>query len=62
MIISDNIARILKLLVDGVTGRILELKHALVELESSNYQYFDAILTDLKLTPEVIITAKSCIS
>ena len=40
-------------MVDGVTGRVLELKHALVEHDSSNFQCFDAILADLKLTPEV---------
>jgi hypothetical protein len=35
-------------MLDGVMGRVLELKHALVELEHSDYQYFDEILTDLK--------------
>lgn len=38
-------------MLDGVMGRVLELKHALVDLEQSDYQYFDEILCDLKLTP-----------
>ena len=32
-------------------GRVLELKHSLVELERSDYQYFDEVLSDMKLTP-----------
>ncbi len=35
----------------GTMGRVLELKHALVDLESSEYQYLDELLTDFKLTP-----------
>lgn len=50
--------RVVKLMLDGVTGRLLELKHALVELDNSDYQYFDALLADLKLTPAVSPCAK----
>ncbi len=41
-------------MLDGVIGRVLELKNALVDLESSDYQFFDDILSDLKLVPEDI--------
>lgn len=45
--------RVVRLMLDGVTGRVLELKHSLVALDASDYHYFDAILSDLKLTPMV---------
>lgn len=32
-------------------SRVLELKHEMVNLELLEFQYFDDILTDLKLTP-----------
>jgi hypothetical protein len=35
-------------------GRILELKHEMVNLEFSEYHYFDDVLSDLKLTPVCI--------
>ncbi|XP_077011650.1 dynein regulatory complex protein 11 isoform X2 [Tamandua tetradactyla] len=38
--------------LDGVMGRILELKHEMVDLELSEYHYFDDILQDLKLAPQ----------
>jgi hypothetical protein len=44
-------ASVLKLMLDGVMGRVLELKHALVELEHSDFQFLDEILSELKLTP-----------
>ncbi|KAM4024299.1 dynein regulatory complex protein 11 isoform 2-T2 [Anomaloglossus baeobatrachus] len=44
--------RLIRLVLDGVMGRILELKDELVELEISEFQYFDDILQDLKLGPE----------
>ncbi|KAJ8350527.1 hypothetical protein SKAU_G00256570 [Synaphobranchus kaupii] len=37
--------------LDGVTGRLLELKNEMVELEFSEFHYYDDILQDLKLTP-----------
>lgn len=37
--------------LDGVMGRILELKNEMVELELAEFHYFDNILQDLKLTP-----------
>ncbi|XP_033028249.1 dynein regulatory complex protein 11 isoform X1 [Lacerta agilis] len=45
---------IIRQMLDGVMGRILELKNEMVELEFSEYHYFDDILQDLKLAPENI--------
>ncbi|KAJ0032484.1 hypothetical protein NQD34_002565, partial [Periophthalmus magnuspinnatus] len=38
--------------LDGVMGRLLELKNEMVEKEFSEYHYMDDVLHDLKLTPE----------
>ncbi|KFP82513.1 IQ and AAA domain-containing protein 1, partial [Acanthisitta chloris] len=38
--------------LDGVIGRILEIKKEMVRLENSECQYMDDILMDLKLLPE----------
>ncbi|XP_058155830.1 dynein regulatory complex protein 11 [Dasypus novemcinctus] len=43
---------LIRKVLDGVMGRILELKNEMVELELSEYHYFDDILQDLKLAPE----------
>ncbi|XP_041103382.1 dynein regulatory complex protein 11 isoform X2 [Polyodon spathula] len=43
--------RILRQLLDGVMGRVLELKNEMVDKESSEYHYMDDIIQDLKLTP-----------
>ena len=43
--------RILRQVLDGVIGRIIELKHEMIGLELSEYHFFDDILQDLKLTP-----------
>ncbi|KFV49496.1 IQ and AAA domain-containing protein 1, partial [Gavia stellata] len=40
--------------LDGVIGRILEIKKEMVELEKSEFHYIDNILEDLKLLPEDI--------
>lgn len=42
---------LIRKILDGVMGRILELKHEMVELELTEFQYFDDILQDLKLAP-----------
>ncbi|XP_063003630.1 IQ and AAA domain-containing protein 1-like [Elgaria multicarinata webbii] len=42
---------VLRRLLDGVLGRILELKQELVELDISEYHYMDHVLQELKLTP-----------
>ena len=43
--------RILRHLLDGVIGRLIELKHEMIRLEFSEYHFFDDVLQDLKLTP-----------
>ncbi|KAJ8252822.1 hypothetical protein GJAV_G00205990 [Gymnothorax javanicus] len=44
--------RVVRQVLDGVTGRLLELKNEMVELEFSEFHYYDDLLQDLKLTPE----------
>lgn len=46
--------RILRHVLDGVMGRLIELKHEMIGLELSEYHFFDDILQDLKLTPNDI--------
>lgn len=46
---------IIRQMLDGVMGRILELKNEMVELELSEFHYFDDILQDLKLAPVSIL-------
>lgn len=46
--------RILRHVLDGVIGRIIELKHEMINLELSEYHFFDDVLQDLKLTPNDI--------
>lgn len=43
--------RLIRAVLDGVMGRILELKNEMVEKEFSEYHYMDDVLHDLKLTP-----------
>ena len=43
--------RVLRHVLDGTMGRILELKNEMVGLEFSEFHYFDDVLSDLKLTP-----------
>nr|CAD7425193.1 unnamed protein product [Timema monikensis] len=44
-------------LLDTCIGRTLELKHELVELDLSEFSYFDDVLLDMKLSPmEVEVT------
>ncbi|XP_077664914.1 IQ and AAA domain-containing protein 1-like [Eretmochelys imbricata] len=43
--------RVLEHMLDGVMGRVLELKNEMVETELSEYHYMDDVLQDLKLTP-----------
>lgn len=45
----------LRHVLDGVMGRILELKNEMVNLEYSEFHYFDDVLSDLKLTPVSIL-------
>ncbi|XP_052649428.1 dynein regulatory complex protein 11 isoform X2 [Harpia harpyja] len=45
---------VIQQVLDGVIGRILEIKKEMVELENSEFHYIDNILEDLKLLPEDI--------
>ena len=42
---------LIRKILDAVMGRILELKNEMVELELTEFHYFDDILQDLKLEP-----------
>lgn len=50
-IVQPQKRRVLRHCLDGVMGRILELKNEMIDLEFSEYHYFDDVLSDLKLTP-----------
>ncbi|XP_059023615.1 dynein regulatory complex protein 11 isoform X2 [Mustela lutreola] len=43
---------LIRKILDGVMGRLLELKNEMVELELTEFHYFDDILQDLKLAPQ----------
>ena len=43
--------RVVRAVMEGVMGRLLELKNEMVELEFSEFHYFDDMLQDLKMTP-----------
>ncbi|XP_053925727.1 dynein regulatory complex protein 11 [Cuculus canorus] len=45
---------LIRQVLDGVIGRILEIKREMVDLEHSEFHYFLNILEDLKLLPEDI--------
>lgn len=42
---------VIRQVLDGVIGRILEVKREMVKLENSEFHYIDDILEDLKLLP-----------
>lgn len=43
--------RAVRVLVDGLMGRLLELKSLMVDVELSEFHYFDDLLLVLKMTP-----------
>lgn len=43
--------RVVHQVLEGVMGRLVELKNEMVELEYSEFHYFDDILQDFKMTP-----------
>ena len=53
--------RTIRHLLDGVIGRVLELKNEMVTLELLEFHYFDDILSDMKLTPVCIPPLLCCI-
>ena len=50
-IVHPQKRRLIRVVLDGCMGRILELKHEMINKDYSEYHYFDEILADLKLTP-----------
>ena len=50
-IIHPQKRRLLRHVLDGTIGRMLEIKQELVKLELTDFSYFDDIITSLKLTP-----------
>ncbi|CAH1783239.1 unnamed protein product [Owenia fusiformis] len=53
-IVHPQKRRVLRHVLDGTMGRILEIKNEMVNLEFSEFHYFDDVLSDLKLTPSDI--------
>ncbi|MBN3287535.1 DRC11 protein, partial [Polyodon spathula] len=53
-IVHPQKRRVIWHVLEGVMGRVLELKSEMVDLEFSEFHYYDDILQDLKLTPEDI--------
>ncbi|XP_034721816.1 dynein regulatory complex protein 11-like, partial [Etheostoma cragini] len=43
--------RAVRRVLDGVAGRLLELRTQMVQLQHSEFPYFDDLLLDLKMTP-----------
>lgn len=43
--------KVIREVLDGVMGRVLELKNEMVEKEFSEYHYMDDVIQDMKLTP-----------
>ena len=55
----------LKKLIDNHNFRILELKNEMVNLEFSEYHFFDDVLSDMKLTPvsaDISYPSKECLN
>ena len=50
-VVQPQKRRTIRHLLDGVIGRVLELKNEMVSLEMLEFHYFDDILADMKLTP-----------
>uniref|UniRef100_A0AAY4BCR0 ATPase AAA-type core domain-containing protein n=1 Tax=Denticeps clupeoides TaxID=299321 RepID=A0AAY4BCR0_9TELE len=50
-IVHPQKMRAIRGILDGVMGRVLELKNEMVEKEFSEYHYMDDVIQDLKLTP-----------
>ncbi|CAF0945186.1 unnamed protein product [Rotaria sp. Silwood1] len=50
-IVHPQKRRLIRVVLDGCMGRIIELKHEMISMDYSEYHYFDDILADLKLTP-----------
>ncbi|XP_028428221.1 dynein regulatory complex protein 11-like, partial [Perca flavescens] len=44
--------RAVRLVLDGLAGRLLEIRTQMVDLQLSEFHYFDDLLLDLKMTPK----------
>ncbi|KAL6459341.1 hypothetical protein MHYP_G00328130 [Metynnis hypsauchen] len=51
-VVQPQKRRLIREVLDGAMGRVLELKNEMVEKEFSEYHYMDDVIQDLKLTPE----------
>uniref|UniRef100_A0A3Q3H341 Zgc:153738 n=1 Tax=Kryptolebias marmoratus TaxID=37003 RepID=A0A3Q3H341_KRYMA len=51
LMIHPQKRQVVRRILDGVMGRVLELKNEMVEKEFSEYHYMDDVLNALKLTP-----------
>ncbi|XP_072539024.1 dynein regulatory complex protein 11 isoform X2 [Salminus brasiliensis] len=51
-IVHPQKRHVVRHVLEGVMGRLVELKNEMVELEFSEFHYFDDMLQDLKMTPE----------
>ncbi|KAI4888903.1 hypothetical protein NFI96_032048 [Prochilodus magdalenae] len=51
-IVHPQKRQVVRHVLEGVMGRLVELKNEMVELEFSEFHYFDDMLQDLKMTPE----------
>ena len=51
-IVHPQKSRSLRVLLDSIMGRIVELKHEMSDLEKTEFQPFDDIIQDLKITPD----------
>ncbi|XP_078041625.1 dynein regulatory complex protein 11 [Augochlora pura] len=54
LVVQPQKRLLIRQLLDSCLGRILELKHDLVEIDLSEYTYFDDILINLNITPQEI--------
>lgn len=59
-IVHPQKRRVVHQVLEGVMGRLVELKNEMVELEYSEFHYFDDILQDFKMTPVSEITYCYC--
>lgn len=53
-IVHPQKLRVIRHVLDGVMGRILEMKNEMMMLEHSEFHFLDDVLADLKLTPSDI--------
>eukprot|EP00039_Didymoeca_costata_P011307 m.158135 g.158135 ORF g.158135 m.158135 type:complete len:875 (+) comp15127_c0_seq2:246-2870(+) len=53
-IVHPQKRRVLRLLMEGTMGRLLELYHTITRIECNDIGFYDDILSDLKLTPNDI--------